>query len=280
MYQRLSSWLSSTWNTITSAVSHAFTFIADVARVYWDLVYMTIQIKMAQVQIFLTGIWRTITNTVSNAANAVWQKIVSMWQRISSVFSSAYGTYIGGPLSSVWNSINSTIQGWINQAEQFGANFMHMLAQGITNGIGDVGAAASNAAGQIKKFLGFSSPTELGPGSNADVWMPNMINMLASGLVAGVPKMTDAVQQVAKPLAALSGPQSLSASSNSQSLGTASTSHLTTPLALSNGTSNGSARGTQQTFILQIDSRDFARATAPAMGEELTRLIRLNGRAA
>ncbi len=202
---RLASWLNSTFNTIKNAVISAFLYVYNGANMYWSLITSTIRQWSTATWSFLVGIWNQIVSFLTAQGQRAWSAVVSMWQQISGVFSSAWGTYVAGPLNSIGASIGNFFSGLINEALQFGERFMSMLAQGITNGIGAVGAAASNAAGQIAKFLGFHSPTELGPGSTAHQWMPNLVNMMATGLLNGAPVIAGAANTVAGSLTPLNG---------------------------------------------------------------------------
>lgn len=87
-------------------------------------------------------------------------------------------------------------------AVEWGANFMTGFIDGITAGWTSLINALKRMAGAIKDFLGFSSPTRLGPGSESDTWAPNFMRMYTEGIEAGVPAVTGAGNRAA---AALSG---------------------------------------------------------------------------
>jgi len=72
-----------------------------------------------------------------------------------------------------------------------------MFARGIQSAIGRAVAAARSAAAKIKSYLGWSSPTKEGPGRDSDKWAPNLMNMLAAGIQAGIPKVQASVNSVA-----------------------------------------------------------------------------------
>jgi phage-related protein len=163
-----------------------------------------------------SSIWSGISSTVSSLVSQSvqflqdqWGRLAGFaqnaWQNVSSVFSSAWGTYIAGPL----NSLEAQVSGWFSnmagQALQWGANIINSLAQGIEGAAGAVGNAASDVAGKIASLLGFHSPAKEGPASDADKWMPNLINMLSSGLISNTPQLglaaTIAAQALATPLA-------------------------------------------------------------------------------
>lgn len=72
-----------------------------------------------------------------------------------------------------------------------------MFASGIQATISRAVAAARNAAARIKSYLGFSSPTEKGPGRDSHKWAPNLMNMLARGIEAGIPRIQAAASRAA-----------------------------------------------------------------------------------
>ena len=67
-----------------------------------------------------------------------------------------------------------------------------MIGKGITSAISSVKDAVSNVAGTISSFLGFHSPTEQGPGADADTWAPNLIKMFAVGITGGTSAISSA----------------------------------------------------------------------------------------
>ena len=72
-----------------------------------------------------------------------------------------------------------------------------MFASGIQATISRAVAAARNAAAKIKSYLGFSSPTEKGPGRDSDKWAPNLMNMFARGIESGIPRLQLAATRAA-----------------------------------------------------------------------------------
>jgi phage-related protein len=92
-------------------------------------------------------------------------------------------------LSGLWNGIISDAKGIFNslgsffsdlgqQAFQWGANLVNMIAEGIKHAASAVADAAKNVVGSVAGFLGFHSPAKEGPGADADTWMPNLFKMM------------------------------------------------------------------------------------------------------
>ena len=182
IWNGIKSIVSSLWNDVTSAFSAAFNTIGSVASSFWNM----------EVQGW-TNIWNSIVNIVHN-----------LWSNVTSAFSTAWGS-ISGALQGLWSNISGWFSNLAGQALQWGANIINSLAQGIENAAGAVGNAASDVAGKIHDLLGFHSPAKEGPASDADKWMPNLINMLSHDLIMNSPQLglaaTVAAQALATPLA-------------------------------------------------------------------------------
>lgn len=134
--------------------------------------------------------WKTNFLGFRNTLTAVWQSIraraSSAWEGIKTAAASAMEWLSSLP----------------GKALQWGRNLISSFAEGIKQRIGAVTEALKGAAQKIKSWLGFSSPTEEGPGRYADRWAPNFINMYASGLMAGAGQIAAAMNYVTRSFAA------------------------------------------------------------------------------
>lgn len=153
-------------------------------------------------------------------------------------------------IESTFFAIEQAIQYWIAQGMEWGRNLVQSMADGILSGVHWVTNAVSQVARSIKDFLGFSSPTKEGPGSNADEWMPNLFAMLQQGLTQEIPKINATLQTVMNPML------------DSAAVGL-STERITPP-------KDGSS-----TIIIELDGRILAQHTVT----HLPRLLRLKGAA-
>jgi hypothetical protein len=143
-------------------------------------------------------------------------------------------------------------------AQRSGQNFINMLVSGIQSGAGAIWNAVVGIANTIWKALGFHSPAKEGPASDADRWMPNLVNMLSAGLMAGVPKMQSAALATAQPLRAFAPSGAGTAAIVAASSG--------------GGANGGGGYGTSHTFILEVDGRAF---TKQVVGPNLDKEVRL-----
>jgi phage-related protein len=87
-----------------------------------------------------------------------------------------------GSAASQTKSHLESIGGVVGKGSSWGANLIDMVSAGIQSKLPGLAAVASKAASTIKNFLGFSSPTKMGPASKSDKWAPNFMNMFVGGL--------------------------------------------------------------------------------------------------
>jgi len=98
------------------------------------------------------------------------------------------------------------ITGLPDQAITWGKDIIQGLCDGIMAGIDWIADAAGSIAQEIKDFIGFSEPEE-GPLSNFHTYMPDMIDLMTTGIRAGRKKVREAMSE-------LSGDVSANASLN------------------------------------------------------------------
>jgi predicted nuclease with TOPRIM domain len=148
------------------------------------------------------GMWKAIKDEIDKIGLAPYLK--GYWDYIKGVFKvfldlltgnwSKAWTDMKTALTNIWNDIkNTTLGHMLTDALNWGENLVHMIGNGIMNGIHWVTNAVNAVANQVKSFLGFHSPTEEGPGSEADVWMPNLMKMLTNGIQQGTPALRAAL---------------------------------------------------------------------------------------
>lgn len=149
---------------------------------------------------------------VSNAIQGVitWFGNLNGWVQTAIAI---FAPFIGIPLMIIthWDEIKTffsnlpgQIMGFLSdlptQALDWGKNLVTMLGDGIANGVKYVKDKVVGVADTIKNFLGFGSPTKMGPGSRSDRWAPNMMNMFAGGIDQGIPYVARSAQAVAERL--------------------------------------------------------------------------------
>lgn len=145
---------------------------------------------------FFSGIWELIKNVFKIAITYVVTLFGGMWSSMAESVSSLGATVLAA-VSSIWQQITDGFNDLVDQAFQWGVNLVTGFVDGIMSIPGKVAEAASSVASTVKSYLGFSSPTEKGPGSNSDEWAPNFVAMFADGLKAGAGELANALSPMA-----------------------------------------------------------------------------------
>ena len=105
-------------------------------------------------------------------------------------------TTIGNVRDAIVTGIQAAID-WITslpaEALKWGSDIIDGIVSGIQSAVGRVGEAVKGVADKIKSFLGFSEPED-GPLSDFHTDMPDMIDLMASGITSGKKKVKDALE--------------------------------------------------------------------------------------
>lgn len=226
-WQALIAQATAVWTALSSAISSATSAVASALQSAWNAVASALQSTWNALSSAATSVWTAISNAVMTQVRAAvaalqaqwttattwlqtqWNKFTTMaqaaWKAVSTVFSSIWTTYIASPMQNLWNQLSNWFNNLKNQAVTWGSNVVKGIVSGIQSQIAAAGQAASQIASQIASNLGFHSPPPEGPASDSDTWMPNMIDMMASGLRAGVPQIAGATQAIAGNLNPIGG---------------------------------------------------------------------------
>lgn len=244
----LFTWASIEWMRFVFWIEGIWKRITTTANIYWTLLVVYVQTQIFRLQKWLTGIWTTITTWLQTQWNRLAGMMDTAWRAVSTILSSAWNTYVATPLNILWKSISGWFTNLANQAYTSGSNFIQMLVNGISSGAGAIWNAVTNIANTIWKALGFHSPAQAGPASDSDQWMPNFVNMLTSGLLAGIPQMTQAVNRFAQPLQGLNPAQNGTVASPVSSISNAGGTHyhtynITVPAVSTNNVAAARAQG-------------------------------------
>lgn len=179
--------VAATFNGILNVISGVISIITGIIQVFTAL---------------LTGNWQGAWDGVANICSGVGQIITGI---IGAVFGGLAGI-VGGGINAVIGIV-ANLPGMILAALGGLGSLLYnagvALIQGLINGIyamlGSIGSAASSVASTIRSYLPFS-PAKKGPLSGSGA--PNMAgtkiaNMLASGMLTGMPAVAAAAGQLA-----------------------------------------------------------------------------------
>lgn len=170
--------------------------------------------------------------TIVNMALAISARIQAMGAQMLSAITSAFSGMVNAVSSGASNmiarvqsmgaQIGSTMMNLASQAFSWGYDFIGQMTSGVASAAGGLIGRVQSLAGSIASMLHFSVPDE-GPLKDADRWMPDMGDMLASGLADQTTKISKSAQSVALAVAgAAPSANSLGHLSTSQSNATQS----------------------------------------------------------
>lgn len=185
---RISSFFTSLWNGMKTIASSAWTGIRSVITSAINAISSVVSLGLSRIRSIATSTWNTIRSTASSVWTSIRSIVMSAVNSIANTIRSGFNRAVSA-VRSAGSSIRSVLSSLASSALSWGANLASMFARGISSRISAAVNAARNAAARIKSYLGFSSPTEKGPGKDADKWAPNLMSMFADGIKAGIPKL-------------------------------------------------------------------------------------------
>lgn len=184
-FQYLVDFIRQAWQTIWKFSISIWNAIKDALAAVWETI-----------RTIVTTCWQAIQDVTVTVWTAISQRLLALWQQIMAQASAAWNN-IYAVISGIWNRIEQGFENLVSAAWNWGKNLLSNFISGITSMLPQLWDTLSNVASTVAGFLGFHSPTKLGPGREADKWAPNFIDMFAQGLRAGIPKLEATLQDLA-----------------------------------------------------------------------------------
>lgn len=103
------------------------------------------------------------------------------------------GAIASAGLSIVGNLIGTNLSGLANESNNWGADLVTSMANGMKDAGGFLAAAAKGLAETVTSFLHFSRP-DVGPLREYEQWMPDMVKGMAKGITDNAYVLRDAVR--------------------------------------------------------------------------------------
>lgn len=103
------------------------------------------------------------------------------------------GALASAGLSIVGNLIGTNLSGLANESNNWGADLVTGMANGMKEAGGFLATAAKGLAETVKRFLHFSRP-DVGPLREYEQWMPDMVKGMAKGITDNAYVLRDAVR--------------------------------------------------------------------------------------
>ena len=248
--------LSNVWDAICVWFEKVKQGLAAIGEWIWSWVetgFNAIKEFFVNVGNGIVKTYETITTKIgeffTNVFNGIKKTLESIWTAITDKF----------------NAIGSFFEGIIKNAFNWGKNLIDNIGKGIEAAWDSLVDGLESVGNAIADFLGFGSPTKKGPGSKADEWIPNLLNMMKDDMYEDIPMIRTAALNVASALSMSTNPNRAMVGQGSSPFGDL----LNGMLQASNITQVPSEANGE--IVLQIDGQTFARLIAPKLTKEYKR---------
>lgn len=256
---------------------------------FWAYMVEGFQIMWEQLQqIFGTclsiimGLFSVFRSLLSGDWEQLWadlqQLLLDALTLIDQLFTLVFGDiweavkqYASDIAQSVMDGLQTAIDfitGLPSQAVTWGKDIIQGICDGIWAGISWVAEAASGIASEIKKFIGFSEPEE-GPLSNFHTYMPDMIDLMTTGIRAGRTKVREAMSELSGDVSANASLHVLSSMQRAASVApqTLRASQASTTSKVVNQTNNFNNKFSGERDVQRTSSKAMTRASGKATAE-------------
>lgn len=191
--------ISAIFGVITTVISvvKAVISVIKLAFVVVKSIITVIKVVSAVISVLASAFGPVILAIA--AAIAIGVLLWKNWDKIRE----AAGDLLEGIKATIGNVRDAIVTGiqaaidWITslpaEALKWGSDIINGIVSGIQSAVGRVGEAVKGVADKIKSFLGFSEPED-GPLSDFHTYMPDMIDLMASGITSGKKKVKDALE--------------------------------------------------------------------------------------
>ena len=206
-FTQLASDAQNIWQNIQDAASQIWSGIQQVVTSFAEGLVTHVVTLVTGFMDTLSSLWNMIKQTALNTWENLKDSVVQTAQNLKESAIQAFHNMVSG-IGNALSGLGSTVQNGFQSAISFitslpdrayewGADFVHGIAQGIRNAIGEVTSAARSVADSIRSFLHFSVPDE-GPLTDYESWMPDFMQGLAKGIEKSKSVVTDAIEGVSK----------------------------------------------------------------------------------
>ena len=148
----------------------------------------------------MRGIVTTVLNVMSNLIKAFTAALKGDWKGAWDYVKKAVQSAVDGVKNTIQNLksiIGNTLNSIISSMRNWGADMIDSLVGGIKSKIASVGSAVAGVASTIKSYIHFSEP-DVGPLSDFNTYMPDMIKGMVTGIENGIPQIQSAMTDLTK----------------------------------------------------------------------------------
>lgn len=202
------------WNDVWPRLKELFIQVWHAMEIALAPVLIALYVGISAALGLIKGIWKDAWGIIKSTVKLVWDGIVDIlrlaWDVVSGIFKVALDLLTGHwsdawndakqLVFNIWNDIETFFKNLVGNAFQWGKNIIQGFVDGIKSMISAVSNAVSGVVQAAKNFIGFQSPSKEGPGSDADTWAPNLVNMFADGILDGASAVSVAAEKMMQPL--------------------------------------------------------------------------------
>ena len=164
-----------------------------------------------QLKEFLTGVFENVKEaaglfverTAEHFQN-LKEKVGEIWEALKEAIIAKIQNTIE-TVTNIFNLFKMFFSDLIERAKNWGSDLIANIVNGIKSKINDVKNAAAEIGNAIRERLHFSEP-DVGPLSDFNTWMPDMMRQMSEQINAGVPEVATAMQNVAGTMAGAINP--------------------------------------------------------------------------
>lgn len=247
--------------------SAAWEHMQNVAGSLWDAIKNIFLGIWEFIKGFCEGIgnfFGDLGGTIVNIFKSAWEGIsgffVNIWEGIKSVCG-----WIWDSITGLFSKIGDFFGNLGKNAFDWGKNLISNIGDGIKKAGSWVVDGVKSIGKSIANFLGFGSPTKMGPGKNADKWIPNLLGMMEEDMYSGAPDIQAAAARVAGALNITAMPRAMVGAGYNQN------GDLVNGLLQGMAAMNGMSGDSNREIVLNIDGQTFARLIMPKLNREYKR---------
>lgn len=176
------------WDDIKNKTGEAWDAVKNISSTVWNEIKNTLNSIWEGIKSAIGGVWDNIKTKTSTIWGEIKTSLSTLWNNIKNDVGNVWsGIY--EKISGYWTDIKTGFKNIVDDALDWGKNLLGNFIKGIKSKIRDLVDIVQEAANTVSDFLGFQSPTRLGPGRYADEWAPNLVKMFAEGIRTEIPTL-------------------------------------------------------------------------------------------
>lgn len=193
-------------NGLPTLIEYIPTIISNIAGLINDNAPKILQAGIQIIVTLVKGLINAIPTIIANIPQIIGAIVDTItafnWINLGATVIKTLGNGLLSMANGLKGFMESTLSGAIDylkslpkQALQWGKDMLDGFIQGIVGSVGGVINAVKDVGSAIASYLHFSRP-DVGPLSNYETWMPDMLTGMAQSIRANLYRITDAMDLV------------------------------------------------------------------------------------